>query len=95
MKIELDTEKMKAAAQDIMSLSNELNIVLEDLFDKLSNVSKCGIWIGEAAENYIHKVNIEKKDYINFSNTIYRYGKTLNDIADDYNEKVNGLEYNK
>ncbi len=95
MKIALNTEKMKVTAQDIMSLSDELNIVLDDLFDKITNISKCKIWVGDAAEKYISKVNIEKKDYINFSKTVYKYGKTLNDVANNYDDKLRVLEYNK
>lgn len=95
MKIELDTEKMRESAKDIMSLANELTVVFDDMFDKLSSVSKQGVWIGEAADEYSYRVNIEKNDYVNFSKILYQYGKVLNDTANEYDQQIKDLEYKK
>ena len=95
MKIELDTEKMRESAKDIMSLANELTVVLDDMFDKLSSVSKRGVWIGDAADEYSYRVNIEKNDYSNFSKILYQYGKVLNDTANEYDQQIKDLEYKK
>lgn len=95
MKIEIDTEKMRESAKDIMSLANELTVVLDDMFDKLSSVSKRSVWIGDSAEEYSNRVNIEKKDYINFSKVLYQYGKVLNDTANEYDQQIKDLEYKK
>lgn len=95
MKINIDTEKMRESAKDIMSLANELTVVLDDMFDKLSSVSKRNVWVGESAEEYSNRVNIEKKDYINFSKVLYQYGKVLNDTANEYDQQIKDLEYKK
>lgn len=95
MKIEIDTEKMRESAKDIMSLANELTVVLDDMFDKLSSVSQRSVWIGDSAEEYSNRVNIEKNDYINFSKILYQYGKVLNDTANEYDQQIKELEYKK
>ena len=71
------------------------SVILRHMFDKLSSVSQRSIWVGESADEYSRRVNIEKKDYINFSNTLYQYGKVLNDLANEYDQQIKDLEYKK
>ena len=93
MNINIDTDKMRESAKDIMSLSNELTAVLDDMFDKLTGISKSRTWIGASADQYAHRVNIEKNNFIQLSKTLFQYGKVLNDAANDYDTEMKKLEY--
>lgn len=82
---DIDTKELYNLGSDIMRLSNELNEEFEELFKRLININTItGEWIGESANRYTAKAKLEKTEYIKFKNSIYNYGKSLCDIATEY-----------
>ena len=86
---DIDTKELYNLGSDIMRLSNELNEEFEGLFNRLAGMSKkTGEWVGDSANSYIDKTKIEKSDYIKYKNSLYNYGKTLCDIATEYETNI-------
>lgn len=86
--IKVDTAKLKECGKDIMTLTTELNEVLFSLFDRINKMpTTTGEWTGNAAKEFVYKLNIEKKYYVALKNNIYKYGKILYEGAFDL-EKI-------
>lgn len=86
---DIDTKELNQCGIDIMELSSELNDAFVELFDRLSNINtKTGEWIGNSANEYVKQIKVEKAEYINFKNSIYKYGKTLCEIAAEYEAAI-------
>ena len=86
---DIDTKELYNLGSDIMKLSNELNEELEGLFNRITNMSKVTQeWVGDSANEYVRKAKIEKADYIKYKNSLYKYGKTLCDIAVEYDNAI-------
>ena len=82
---DIETKELYLLGSDIMKLSNELNEEFEELFKRLTGVNTTtGEWIGESADSFVASAKIEKLEYIKFKNSLYNYGKTLCDIATEY-----------
>ena len=76
--INVDTVKLKECGKDIMALTTELNEVLFNLFERINKIPvTTREWTGNAANEFVYKLNIEKKYYLALNNNIYRYGKIL------------------
>ena len=92
--LKVDTIKLKECGKDIMVLATELNEVLFSLYDRISKMpTTTGEWTGDAAIEFVNKLNIEKKYYLALKNNIYKYGKILYDSANSF-EQAN-TELNK
>lgn len=90
MEVLIDTKSVRENGNDIMTLSTELSEVFEDMFNRLTSINtKTLEWYGNAANEYVKRVNIEKANFMEFKDEIYAYGKYLNTVADLYDEKIN------
>ena len=88
----VDTNKLNECGQDIIALTKELNEEFNALFSRISNMSsKTYEWVGNAANDYIRRTNLEKKQYIKLINSLNKYGKELIEIASDYKTATNNL----
>ena len=82
---EIDTKELYTLGSDIMKLSGELNEEFEELFKRITNVNKTtGEWIGNSANEFVARAKLEKVEYVKFKNSLYNYGKSLCDIATEY-----------
>lgn len=91
--INVDTLKLKECGSDIMALSTELNNVLFSLYDRINKMpSTTKEWTGNAANEFVYRLNIEKKYYLALNNNIHRYGKLLYESAGDLEQAVKGLD---
>ena len=80
--MKVDTKKLSECGNDIMKLSSELNEVLFSLYERINKmpITTCE-WTGNAAVDFVSKLNIEKKYYLALKDNIYRYGKILYESA--------------
>ena len=91
--IEIDTTKLKETGKDIMNLTIELNETLESLYNRLDRMTThTGEWTGLAAEEFIRKIDIEKKSYFALKDSIYLYGKLLYDSAEKMDVFVKNIK---
>lgn len=88
--IDIDTEKIKECGNDIVKLSNDLNQIIENLYERIINMpTKTGEWQGNSAIDFSRRANIEKNQAISLKNCLYDFGLTLIENADKYNNEVN------
>lgn len=74
----INTTEVESISKEIISLSNELTIEFNNLFNRLSGVPDITKeWVGKQAMFYFNKVALEKKDYINFVNSLREIGIKL------------------
>lgn len=80
---QIDTIKLRECGKDIITLTTELNELLNSLFLRISNVPVTSHeWTGNAANEFVRKLNIEKKYYVALKNNLNDYGKLLVNAAD-------------
>lgn len=88
----IDTNKLRESSQDIISLTKELNEEFNMLFNRISNMStKTLEWVGAASTDFIRRSNIEKGQYMKIINSLNKYGKLLNEAANNYDSAINKL----
>ncbi len=94
-KISIDTTQLKAAGENIVSIAEEFNSIIEDIFTKLKNMDNNGTWTGEsensAAKKYIERISKEKEQYSNYAIAISKLGNEIITYAD----KMNSVSNNK
>lgn len=81
--IYIDTKKVKECGQDIMKLSMELGETIHTMFRRIQNMNNTTYeWVGASATAFIASSNIDKLQYLNMQDSIYKDGKYLVDYAD-------------
>ena len=71
-------------AKEIISLSNEYNIEITNLFKKLTGISTdTKEWIGTKATKYTDIVSLDKQQYIDFYNHLKEFSEILIDISEN------------
>ena len=87
--INIDTKEMRECGQKIMKKSTEINEIINELFFRIANMPvNTREWIGTSANEFVRKVSIQKRDYINIKNNIYNYGYVLAKNADAYDREI-------
>lgn len=86
--IDIDTSKMLTCGDDIIKLSEDLDIVLQDMINDINKIVSNNIWNGVAAEKFISKFNSEKNHLLLFKNNLYQYGKILKENSKKYDGLV-------
>jgi uncharacterized protein YukE len=93
MNIEIDTTKMREAGEDILKLVEELKQTYNTMFERIANMpTKTKEWQGDSAVRFATKSSSEKKDYVAFTNDLYKYGKYLIDCANYYDNVKTRLD---
>jgi len=72
---------MEVCSSDIIKLSQDLEIIFNEIFNEMNNLVTNGVWSGNAALEFVKKVNLEKINYINFRKNLYNYGVVLKNNA--------------
>ena len=84
--IDIDTTKMLTCGEDIIKLSEDLDVVLQDMIKDINKIVSNNIWNGLAAEKFISKFNFEINDLLLFKNNLYQYGKILKQNSKNYDD---------
>lgn len=89
--IDIDTIKIQNCGNDIVKLSNDLEILIESLFSDLSKINTNLIWVGKSADYFVEQSKLDKNQYINFQKKLTELGKTLQENADNYNKSIKNV----
>lgn len=74
----INTVKVENISKDILSLANDLNTEINNLFNRFSEVpTVTREWVGQQAQTYFRIVASEKKQYTNFVNDLRDIGHKL------------------
>ena len=92
-RINADGNKLIECGEEIISLCNKYNNLIEDLFSKIAKIPSTA-WSGNSANIYVAKALQDKKKYISFGNDLKLYGnvvkntgKNVNYIIEKWNDK--------
>ena len=88
-KVNVDTDKMREIGNNIISLSNEYTNVINELHNRLMNVSNTGEWSGVSADKFIEAKRLSKESYISLGRQLRRYGEVLVQSASDFEMSAN------
>lgn len=82
MNFDIDTAKMRDCGEDIILITKNIQESINGLFTRLSKIPlQSKEWIGQAADEYVRKAKVDKAQYINFTEDLYRLGKLLVDYS--------------
>ena len=92
-KIKINTDKVNGACNEIQKLAKDYNTIIEEAFNKIRDLQKDGVWIGQdntsAVYKFINHSMKEKKiysDYIlellDLSQKIEQYSKDIKKISE-------------
>ena len=83
-KITADGNKLIECGEEIISLSNKYNTLIEDLFSKLSKMTTLA-WSGDSANGYLSRIMMDKSTYITFGNALKTYGNVIKNTGNNTN----------
>lgn len=83
-KITADGNKLIECGEEIVSLSNKYNELIEDLFIKLSKIPSTA-WSGDSANGYVSRIMRDKTTYITFGNGLKTYGNVIKNTGNNIN----------
>lgn len=82
--IDINSNYIKEAGNDIITLSREIGELLNDTFSMIENMpTRTGEWQGDMAREFAMLAKIDKNNYIKLNNDINKYGKYLVAYASD------------
>lgn len=93
--IEINTEKIIAAGENIKKIAVEYNKIIEEIYEKIQKLESSGAWIGEEEHSsvklFTSLVIAEKEQYSNYGISIHELGQWLI----DYSQSINTIADNK
>ena len=92
----INTTEVENISQEILSLTNELNTEINNLFLRLSEVPDITKeWVGQQATFYFKKVSSDKKQYIEFLDKLRDIGYKLSTDVSEIQTCINNNNYNE
>ena len=80
--IDVNTNYINDAGNDIISLTNEIRAILDDTFSMIENMtSETGEWQGKAAQEFVASANVDRANYNKFNQEVNNFGKYLIDYS--------------
>lgn len=93
--IDCDTKKIKSCGEDIVTLSDEFNQLIETLFKRIDNINKIDDgWHGEDANKYVETVLKDKDIYTTFYEQLKDYGNKYIKAAEILETAIKKDKYN-
>ena len=88
--LDCDTDKLLESSEKIINLSSEMEKEFGEFFKALDFESKGSdaAWFGNNANSYSRLTNVQKKDYIDFSQDIKALGKEIEKYANELDDKI-------
>lgn len=94
-KIYMDIQQVKASSDNIRKLSDEYNILINDIFRKLKNINNDEVWVGSAGNSsvsrYINMLKREEQQYHEFAKSLKNYADNVNNFAIQIESIINNL----
>ncbi len=92
-KLDVDTDKIRVAGEDINVIANDYVRIINDMFNKISSIEQSGIWTSEsssgAAKKYISNVLKDRESFLalgtdmkNLGNKVISYANNINVISE-------------
>lgn len=78
MKIEYDTEAMRAISKDIRTEVIRYKEIMKQFYELVNSFSSTSTWIGAASNNYTRYLNSKSKDYGELYNKMISFCDSLN-----------------
>ena len=72
--VEGNVGKIKSCGEDIITLADDFDKIINDLASTFDNITTDEAWVGEDADVYIKKAKLELEDYKNISKSIKELG---------------------
>ena len=91
MAVNIDTQKIRNCGNDILKLVEDLRGTYTSMFNELSNVSNSRVWIGDNADKFISSLAQDKLEFMNYVNSLSKYGNYLLDTATQYEKTIDGV----
>lgn len=91
--LKADGDRLIDIGNDIISLSNEFDGIIEDLFSKICNIPNVA-WSGNSAARYVNMAKVDKFQYKSLANQLKSYGQIYKNTGEQINSKVNKWEAN-
>ena len=82
---------IKQCGDNIISLADEYNKAINDLFDSLEKLNK-GAWAGGSADTYVGLLAKDKKQFLNHGEYIKMYGKVIKNTGDNVDRIITKWE---
>lgn len=93
--INCDTKKIKNCGEDIITLSDDFNQLIDTLFKRIDSINKVDDgWHGEDADKYVTTVLKDKEIYTLFYNQLKEYGNTYIKAAEILDNTIKKDKYN-
>lgn len=83
-KIKADGNKLIECGDEIISLCDRYNSLVENLFFKISRIPN-NAWTGDSANIFVAKALQDKKNYIIFGNYLKQYGNVIKNTGNNIN----------
>jgi hypothetical protein len=88
-KLSIDTDKVKSAGEDIKEIAKEYNIIINELYNKINNISNEEIWISESengsANKFINEALNDKSSSQALANSMNKLGNRIIEYANNVN----------
>ena len=87
-KLNIDTNKLKNCGTDVMDLAISYGEYIDGLFKSLENVS----WAGVSSDEFVERLKLEKKQYLQLKNNLYNEGKFFKESALELENTINSIK---
>lgn len=89
--ISVNTKEMLERSKRILSSVNNSKDNLDSLFKELNDITNKQ-WVGNSAEEFVKRINIEKQEYYMLLDILEAYGLFLADSAVSYENLTSRLQ---
>lgn len=93
-KLIMDTDKMKVQGEELLSVANDLSVLMNDMYPKLLKVNENNIWSSESAkgsaQQFISSVSKDRVNNYNLCKNIHKVGKEVVQYAESIASSSDG-----
>lgn len=87
--INIDTVKMKEKGNEIIAQVEELKLTINEMFRRIENIPNATLeWTGDSAYQFVALAKLDKVQYYNYADDLYKYGKYLIDCAENFEKLI-------
>ena len=91
--VDINTNNIRQAGNDIISLTNEIKAILDDTFTMISNMClETGEWQGTSAEEFVSLANVDRSNYNRLNQEINNFGKYLIDYSNNMESLISRVD---
>ena len=88
-KFTMDTDKIKAAGEELKEIAKEYNKIVNELYSNINNINKNGTWNSDSdqgsANQFINAVNKDKESIQSLGSSTKQLGSKVIEFANSIN----------